>query len=365
MKVIIIYKKFIYEDKDLPVIGGIQNYIENLVDLILDMKHEVIIVQQSKFYFERELKYGFKLFGIVTNKYKDLCSFASRIGNPNDDLLIFSTSTITQKTNFKKTIAIQHGVFWDYNTISNKKPLYPIDMILKLFQSFKEIQRQKNVSKLVAVDYNYVNWYRSVTIYHNLDYVVIPNFAILNTTKHDKNDSTIRIIFARRLEKIRGTDLLIEAMPKILDKYTNVKLIIAGDGSQFKITKERFANYSSVEFIRYQPSESMNIHSMCDIAIVPTVASEGTSFSLLEAMSSGCAVICTDIGGMTNIIHNEFNGLIIKANGFSLYEAIIKIIEDENLRLRLGMNARKTIEEAFSQNQWRILWSRLINSFES
>lgn len=366
MRIIIIYKKYIYEDKNLPVIGGIQNYIENLVNLILEMGHEVVVIQESSFSFIRELQRGFFVHGVKTsNSIKGLISYAYEISNIDEDLLIFATSTNTQRTKFKKTISIQHGVYWDYNTIHNMKPKFPFDIFLKFVQAYSEIRKQSHIGTLVAVDYNYINWYRSITIHHKLNYVVIPNFSHSIPESNKKESNNITIIYARRLEKIRGTELLIKVIPKVLNRYKNVSVIIAGDGSQEEIVKEKFKMFESVKFIRYQPSESLEIHSKCDIAIVPTIASEGTSFSLLEAMSAGCAVINTDIGGMTNIILNEFNGLMIKPDEEMLLKTISRLIEDKQLRNKLAINALMTTKEAFSKKVWKNAWKNLIESYDS
>ncbi|WP_420491566.1 glycosyltransferase [Neobacillus drentensis] len=52
------------------------------------------------------------------------------------------------------------------------------------------------------------------------------------------------------------------------------------------------------------------------------LGSEGTSLSLLEAMAAKCAEIATNVGGMTNIILDNYNGLIINPDESELYLAL-------------------------------------------
>lgn len=108
------------------------------------------------------------------------------------------------------------------------------------------------------------------------------------------------------------------------------------------------------------PNESIKVHSNFDIAVVPSIASEGTSLSLIEAMASGCAVISTDIGGLTNIIIDGHNGLIVKPNGDELYLALERLVCCNNLRKRLSQCGYQTVKDSFSINNWSQKWMDVI-----
>ena len=97
-----------------------------------------------------------------------------------------------------------------------------------------------------------------------------------------------------------------------------------------------------------------------DIAVVPTTGSEGTSLSLLEAMASGCAVVCTNVGGMTNIVLSGYNGLMISPEEDELFDALATLIEDASLRARLQSNAYTCAKEAFSLKRWQDCWEKVI-----
>lgn len=119
-----------------------------------------------------------------------------------------------------------------------------------------------------------------------------------------------------------------------------------------------------MNFITYNSEKSLKIHQDKDIAVIPTIASEGTSLSLLEAMAAGCAVICTNVGGMTNIIIDGYNGLMINPDEDSLYKALDRLIEDKLLRGRLQAKAYETIKEAFSLNIWKSKWAQIIKNIK-
>ena len=97
---------------------------------------------------------------------------------------------------------------------------------------------------------------------------------------------------------------------------------------------------------------------------VPTVGSEGTSLSLLEAMSAQCAVIASNVGGMTNIILDNYNGLLVNAgDSDDLYKAIKKLLDYPEDRERLSAKAYETVKQAFSYEKWAEKWKEVLSTF--
>ncbi len=124
--------------------------------------------------------------------------------------------------------------------------------------------------------------------------------------------------------------------------------------------REYLLNYLNVNFTKFSTLDSLNIHQQYHIAVVPSLGSEGTSLSLLEAMGGQCAVIATNVGGMTNIILDGYNGLLISPNKDELKLAILKLIDDCNLREQLGKNAFETVNKSFNKKKWDTLWLKVI-----
>jgi glycosyltransferase involved in cell wall biosynthesis len=97
-----------------------------------------------------------------------------------------------------------------------------------------------------------------------------------------------------------------------------------------------------------------------DIALIPTKGTEGTSLSCLEAMAAGCAVIASPVGGLTDLIIDDYNGLLVKPTPSHLIAAIDLLINDHLQRERLGEKARETAA-AFSLERWREKWTSAIH----
>lgn len=363
MRIHIIYQRYIDEVHHNTIIGGLQTYIENLSELACELGHSVTIYQFATKAFMLTVESGATIIG-VEKKHKDwtidLLDEAEHQADLENDLLIFLTSTQIRKHHFKTSVCVQHGIYWDVTTIHGRNVSQPWDTLLRMVQSLKEQKLVKNVSWVVCVDYNYINWFRTQTTNRNLNYIVIPNFTEIAETR-ERDGKKVRIVFARRFEEIRGTELIMDVMPSLLERYQHVEFYLAGGGRLENELRETFKDYDRVVFTKYSPSESLDFHEQFDIAIVPTVGSEGTSLSLLEAMSAGCAVVCTDVGGMSNIILDRFNGRIIRPEKTALYEAISELIESSDLRKELADNARMTIVKAFSKDIWKNKWTVFLN----
>jgi glycosyltransferase involved in cell wall biosynthesis len=106
------------------------------------------------------------------------------------------------------------------------------------------------------------------------------------------------------------------------------------------------------------------VYQQAHITIIPTVHSEGTSLSCLEALASRNAVIATNVGGLPNLILPEYNGLLIDPSAPSLVQALERLIEDPGLRERFGKRGRQ-VALSFSIKRWRVQWEQIIAAYLS
>ena len=159
----------------------------------------------------------------------------------------------------------------------------------------------------------------------------------------------------------RGTRIFVKAIKKILDEKLNVFVTIAGCGPDEKLMREKLQTYNNVQFIQYESKDSLKVLSQQHISVVPTIGSEGTSLSLLESMSAQCAVVCSDVGGMTNIVLNGYNGLMVPAeDSEGLYYAIKELILNKSKRQELAMKGYETVQKAFSYEIWKEKWKKIL-----
>lgn len=372
-KIHIFYYGFVSDDGTKVTLGGVQTLLINLTKVFNELGYEVHYYKPSTMDFDSE-HYNIKMHGHksniskqkLTKRIKETFDYYKSGINPLEDIVLFADDLNTCKTKGYKTIALQHGIFWDipcYRALENKAR-YFLELYRKIKELTQRIIHSRYVNQMVCVDYNYVNWYRSTVLVPKTKMTIIPNFAPL-FPKCQKPEGVVNIMFARRFEPFRGTRVFCAAITRILEKYDNVHVTLAGWGSDEKWLHDRLDKYGNkVEFTTYNSEDTFAIHSDKHIAVVPTVGSEGTSLSLLEAMSSQCAVIGSDVGGITNILLDGYNGMMVPAGDSDrLYEAMRYLVDNPQERERMATVGYETIARAFSYDIWKAKWIRVMKDF--
>lgn len=143
---------------------------------------------------------------------------------------------------------------------------------------------------------------------------------------------------------------LIRAVPKIIEKFPNIKFILVGNGKKKKgitdlITKLNLHSYFIItDFV----SDVRPILSMLSVFVLVT-HSEGLPVSIIEAMSFGLPVIASKVGGVPELIDDGINGVLISPNKVDqLSSAIIELLQNHDKAKSIGDRAREKIVRDFS-----------------
>mgnify|MGYP001572009729 FL=1 len=191
----------------------------------------------------------------------------------------------------------------------------------------------------------------------------ISNFQFPNK---DKNAKFI-FLTVGRLVSVKNISLQIKAMAEVVKKYPNVELLIVGDGAERKkLEKEalKLGVKNNVKFLGWQNNPS-EFYSQAD-AFLLTSNYEGWGMVVIEAVSHSLPVIMTDVGCAGELIENEKSGLVVPINNqIKLEEAMIRLINDENLRKKLADGAFSAIKNLPSKEETLALykqsWEKAIN----
>ena len=182
--------------------------------------------------------------------------------------------------------------------------------------------------------------------------IVIYN-GVLIPEDYKKNLDNKKILYLGRIEKEKGIYELLTAMNQ-LKKYNDIKLYIAGVGEEEKIKKilKNYGIEDKVELLGWVSDKKKQKYlKECSYFILPSYF-EAMPMSLLEAMSYKCVVVATNVGGISQIIKNKRNGILIKARNF---EAIVNSFEylfnNENTKVLLSTEARETVKQKFDYNK--------------
>lgn len=362
----IIYIRYFDPKGELMTLGGIQTYISQLTKLAIKIGFQVRIFQYSEIPFEKVILGTVKVIGLpiplkkrsANLLYKRVCSFRK----PGEKhITLFATDDIIPSHKVPNSIAIQHGISWDKE--STKKRSFLRSFLSKTIYSYLTVKRLNNVEEVVCVDNNFICWHRTQLYERNVKLIPILNFTKVGDAKPPKHSSIItKIVFARRFFEYRGTRIFTQAVKKLMEIHKEIDVTFAGEGPDEGWLKQQFQDYKNVRFTHYNSEESIPFHSQFDIAVVPTTGSEGTSLSLLEAMSAHCAVLCTNVGGMTNIIIDGYNGVMVSPTSDAIYIGLKQLVENTQLRKDLSEKGYETIKRSFCLEKWEEKWSSVLKN---
>ncbi len=169
--------------------------------------------------------------------------------------------------------------------------------------------------------------------------------------KFNIDQDVLKLLFVGRLEIKKGIQNLIKAFLKyITNEYKNVILVIVSSkGSLESYVKSITEKYDQIKFFKLLPEKLLPIiYASSDIGIFPSIR-ERFGMVYLESMSSGLPTIGVNSGGPSEIIKNMYDGVLMKDNSVeSIKNAVSYLIENPQLRKKLGKRARKTVETSFS-----------------
>ena len=183
--------------------------------------------------------------------------------------------------------------------------------------------------------------------------------------KYSLDDSPIILTIGGNL-LLKGTIFALFALSKIVKVLPKVKLIVIGVNEKnrerlFTIIKH-LEILDNIVLLGHIPNYEMPLYySSADLVLLPSL-SENFPVVALEAMSSGKPVIASRVGGIPELVRNNENGLLVTPGDVEqLIDALLRLLENQPLRNKLGHMGRKLIEEKYD---WKKIGQLYLNEFE-
>lgn len=152
------------------------------------------------------------------------------------------------------------------------------------------------------------------------------------------------ILYAGKISRGKGVDILIKTVGLLASKYKNINFIIAGSGELSSDSKEFLRKNNlgkSVKFLgKIDHVKLMNLYQKAKLTIVPSFWEEPFGRSALESIASGTPVVSTNVGGLPEIVEDKKTGIITDPNPTSLAKAIQTAIKNHD---ELSKNIRKSL----------------------
>lgn len=164
-------------------------------------------------------------------------------------------------------------------------------------------------------------------------------------------DSTVCLAVGR-LVRVKGYDVLVEAMKQVSDQKRNITCVIVGEGeARGELTRQihEAGLDGRVILAGYLPRETIaSALASCDVFAMPS-RYEGTPIAVLEAAAMACPILASDAGGIPELVANEEHALLVQPEDPSaLAQGLIRLGADRAFARRLGENAQRRVREKFS-----------------
>ena len=168
-----------------------------------------------------------------------------------------------------------------------------------------------------------------------------------------------------RIEKRKGPKYLVTAFSKVLEAIPRAKLVFVGGGPD----KEKISR--QIKELKIEKSVLMlgpishdkvpEVVAAADVFVLPSLV-DSSPLVLPEAMAMGAPIVCTRVGGISEMVNDQFNGFMVKpADADALANGIIRVLTNKEFSRKIRVNALKTVHEKFT---WEKIAERTLAVYE-
>ena len=170
------------------------------------------------------------------------------------------------------------------------------------------------------------------------------------------SNSPVKVLFVGRFLKEKGVFELMDAVREMRSQNVPFEMHLCGDfdhGNRSSATCDDLVQWKEEGLVDWsgQLDDVRDKLAAADMVVLPSYR-EGTPRSLLEAMAVGRPLVTTNVPGCRNVVQDSVNGFLVDSHDpVMLADAMAKLIEDENLRERMGHASREMAEAVFDERE--------------
>lgn len=197
---------------------------------------------------------------------------------------------------------------------------------------------------------------RKIRVVHNgvepHEFIPSPNRDVAVALGIPSHEPIVGIVAALRPEKDHRT--LLRAARRVLAEVPETWFLVVGDGPE-RARLERFARELGIAdrvVFTGARSDVRDVLRALDIFALTSSTVECFPIALLEAMATARPAVCTDVGGVSELLDEGTTGILVPpANPEALAEALLTLLRSPDLRWRFGQAARARVESSFTLTQ--------------
>jgi glycosyltransferase involved in cell wall biosynthesis len=193
-------------------------------------------------------------------------------------------------------------------------------------------------------------------ISENQSYIIKGSGTDLDIYRYteEPDDDPIRILFTARMLRDKGVIELVEAAWLLKERYYHkIQFLLIGDidNNPKSLTRSELESITDGEYIKWLGYQT-NVRKWLEethIFAFPSYYREGVPKSLIEACAVGCPIVTTNSIGCKDCVIDGYNGFLVPIrDSQTLAKKLEILINDKQLRIRMGINSRKIAERDFS-----------------
>ncbi|MCU1378812.1 MAG: glycosyl transferase group 1 [Acidimicrobiales bacterium] len=176
--------------------------------------------------------------------------------------------------------------------------------------------------------------------------LVVPLVETSAGDDHDHTDDPGTVLFFGRIWPYKGLDVLIGAEPLVSARVPGHRFVVAGEGEPFDRYRALMANPERFTVInRYVPADEQAALFRESAVVVLPYLEASQSGVVPIACAFGKPVVVTDVGGLPEVVEDGVTGFVVApGDETALADAIVRVLSDDDLRRRLGDNARRSLD---------------------
>ena len=245
-----------------------------------------------------------------------------------------------------KVIFTEHGRFYPDSSSWKRKLINPV--LNKFTFATTAISA---ATKQALVEFENIPEDSIQVIYNGIAPVVYDELQVVQLrNKYQIQNDEIFLGTIARLDPIKNHSMMLQAFKLVTEAGIKARLLIVGDGEErenIELLIEQLDLKQHVILTGYE-AKPQALLAMMDIYLLSSL-SEGTSMTLLEAMSLGKPCVVTDAGGNPEIIQEGINGLVTENDNHNQFAlAIIELANSAELRSRMAGASLRIFENTFS-----------------
>ena len=169
--------------------------------------------------------------------------------------------------------------------------------------------------------------------------------------------SADQLVCVGSLQDYKGQRYVIDAVRQLRSAGRGVSLVLVGDGelrSELEAQVARLGLGPAIEFAGHQPTERITeLLGSATVVVQPSVVTargkmEGVPVALMESLASEAAVVATDISGVSELVIDGVTGVLVpQRDAAALAAAIATLLDDAELRARLGRAGREHVAQSY------------------